>query len=114
MTRLAGDRAGKLGLSEQVRLVRAHAARRRAGVACEVVRRRRRLRAAVARRAGGDASGRNVERMALLARDAGDAAGQLGAMTLLARGEVPSGVADEGAVELVVVGVEDPAFVDAR
>src|ERR1700736_3695371 len=99
---------------EQSRVVCADAARGRVVVAGQVVRRRRRLRAPVAGRAGGCTVGAHLERVALLARGARFSAGEVGAVATLAPGEVPVVAAHQVAVELRIVRIHDSALVGDR
>src|SRR3954464_8080833 len=104
---------GDEGLADDVRLVRANPGRRRVGVAGYVPRRRRRLSAAVARRASRGAIGRDLKDVAGLAGNPCLGAREIGAMAALAEGEVPVLRGHEVHVELGIVRIQDPALVDA-
>src|SRR5204863_5770486 len=108
----AGDRGGDHRLAEEVGLVGADAACGGTVVAGEIARGRRRLRPTVAGAAGGRAARGNPERVALLTGHAGLAARKIVSMAILASGEAPAGLADQVAVELPVMRVEDSALVD--
>src|SRR6267378_2105933 len=114
--RMAGratDRRGDERLAEEVRLVGADAAGGSAAAAGQVARWSRRLRAAVARGAGGRTPCGHLEGVAALARNRRLAAGEVVPVAMLAIGEVPPGVPHQVAVELRVVRIEDSALVDA-
>src|SRR5205814_1787662 len=99
VTGVARDGRGDDDLAEEVRLVGTDAAGGRAGAAGQVARRRRRLRAAMAGRAGGHATRGHLEGVAALAGNTRFAARQIVAVAVLAVGEIPPGVPHQVAVE---------------